>query len=67
MYKSLPVTRTLKGNENQFDLQLELLLGFELSGVECKIQFAMLKLIVTDFSALQCIVQYKSNLFHQKR
>ena len=25
-------------------------------GFDCKIQFAILKLIVTDFSAIQCIV-----------
>ena len=32
------------------------------------IQFAMLKIrIVTDFSALQCLVQSKFNLFHQER
>ena len=34
-----PVTRTLKGNEKQFELQLELA-RVRVIGVDCKIQFA---------------------------
>ena len=46
-----PVTRTLRGNEKrQFTLA-----RFRVIGIDCKIQFAMLNLIDTDFSALQCI------------
>ena len=55
-YSRTPVTQTLKGNEKQF----------ELSGSIVKFNLPCEKLIVTDFSALQCIVQCKSNLFHQK-
>ena len=48
-YSRTPVTRTLKGNEKQFKLA-----RFRVIGIDCKIQFAMLNLIDTDFSALQC-------------
>ena len=38
------VTRTLKGNEKQFKLARSRVIG-----IDCKIQFAMLNLIDTDF------------------
>ena len=39
-YSRTPVTRTMKGNEKQFELQLELA-RVRVIGAECKIQFAM--------------------------
>ena len=70
-YSRAPVTWTLKGNEKEFEW-----LRVRVDGVDCKIQFAILKIdsynyhyqfLITDFSSLQCIVQCKFNLFHQKQ
>ena len=58
-YSRTPVTRTLKGNQKQFELA-----RVWVTGVDCKIQFARLKIdSYWFFSALQCMVQCKFNLF----
>ena len=56
-YSRTRVTPTLKGNKRQLELA-----GVQVIGVHCKIQFSI-KSIVTDFSALQCIVQYNLTYF----
>ena len=47
--KKNPVTRTLKGNKKGFELA-----RVRVIGVDSKIQFAMSKILITDFSAVQC-------------
>ena len=61
-FSRTPVTRTLKGNEKQFKLA-----RFRVIGIDCKIQFPMLNLIDTDFSALQCIVKSKFSIGEKQR
>ena len=61
-YSRTPVTRTLKGNEKQFKLA-----RFRVIGIDCKIQFAMLNLIDTNFSALRCIVKCKFAIGEKQR
>ena len=59
-YSRTPVTLTLKGNKKQSELAV-----VQVIGVYCKIQFSIFvkKSIVTDFSALQCIVQCNLTYF----
>ena len=62
-----PVTRTLKGNETSSSYSWSYCFGSSYRG-RLQNSICHVKIdIVTDFSALQGIVQYKSNLFHQKR
>ena len=56
-YRKTPETRTLKGNEKQFELQLELeRIGG--NGVDCKIQFNSIdsKLIHIRIKATLCLL-----------
>ena len=61
-YRRTTVTRTLKGNEKQFKLA-----RFRVIGIDCKIQFATLNLIDTNFSALRCIVKCKFAIGEKQR
>ena len=63
-YSRTPVTRTLRGNEKrQFKLA-----RFRVIGIDCKIQFAMLNLIDTDFQHFsESVVKCKFSIGEKQR
>ena len=67
MYSRISVTRILKKNEKKKKKKRFEFARFLVIGVDYKIQFAMLQILIELLifnSALQCKVQYKFNFFH---